>query len=134
MQNELCKCFVHEIIKEVVFMTFKQAKINELLVALCDGRPCSLGFVFSHKWPYFLTNFNHFSEEVQQKKEEELRLKQEKEQEAVKRKEELKKAKAEEKRLRNEARMKRVQETKQAQEKQRQLAKENEEKSKRLVF
>ena len=40
MQNELCKCFVHEIIKEVVFTTFKQAKIDELLVALCDGRPC----------------------------------------------------------------------------------------------
>ena len=40
MHNELCKCFVHEIIKEVVFITFKQAKIDELLVALCDGRPC----------------------------------------------------------------------------------------------
>ena len=42
MQNELCKCFVHEIIKEVVFITFKQAKIDELLVALCDGRPCRI--------------------------------------------------------------------------------------------
>ena len=41
MQNELCKCFVHEIIKEVVFITLKQAKIDELLVALCDGRPCT---------------------------------------------------------------------------------------------
>ena len=39
-QNELCKCFVHEIIKEVVFITLKQAKIDELLLALCDGRPC----------------------------------------------------------------------------------------------
>ena len=46
MQNELCKCFVHEIIKEVVFITFKQAKIDELLVALCDGRPCRLTIVF----------------------------------------------------------------------------------------
>ena len=36
MQNELCKCFVHEIIKEVVFIRFKEAKIEELLVALCD--------------------------------------------------------------------------------------------------
>ena len=41
MQNELCKCFVHKIIKEMVFITLKQAKIEELLVALCDGRPCS---------------------------------------------------------------------------------------------
>ena len=40
MQNELCKGFVHEIIKEVVFIRFKVAKIEELLVALCDGRPC----------------------------------------------------------------------------------------------
>ena len=41
MQNELCKCFVHKIIKEVDFITFKWAKIDELLVSLCDGRPCS---------------------------------------------------------------------------------------------
>ena len=40
MQNELCKCFVQENIKEVVFITFKWAKIDELLVSLCDGRPC----------------------------------------------------------------------------------------------
>ena len=40
MQNELCKCFVHEIIKEVVFIIFKGAKIEELLVSLCDGRHC----------------------------------------------------------------------------------------------
>ena len=40
MQNELCKCFVHKIIKEVDFITFKWAKIDELLVSLCDGRPC----------------------------------------------------------------------------------------------
>ena len=29
MQNELCKCFVHKITKEVVFITFKVAKIDE---------------------------------------------------------------------------------------------------------
>ena len=40
IQNELCKCFVHEITIEVVFITFKVAKIDELLVSLCDGRPC----------------------------------------------------------------------------------------------
>ena len=40
MQNELCKCFVQENIKEVVFITFQKAKIEELLVSLCDGRPC----------------------------------------------------------------------------------------------
>ena len=47
MQNELCKCFMHEIIKEGVFIRFKGAKIKELLVALCDGRPCS---VVHHHW------------------------------------------------------------------------------------
>ena len=41
MQNELCKCFVYEIVKEVVFIAFKHTKIDELLVALCDGRPCT---------------------------------------------------------------------------------------------
>ena len=40
MQNELCKCFVQENIKEMVFITFKKAEIEELLVSLCDGRPC----------------------------------------------------------------------------------------------
>ena len=40
MQNELCKCFVQENIKEFVFKSFQQAKIEELLVSLCDGRPC----------------------------------------------------------------------------------------------
>ena len=40
MQNELCKGFVHEIINEVVFITFQKAKIYKLLVSLCDGRPC----------------------------------------------------------------------------------------------
>ena len=37
-----CKCFVHEIIKEVVLIRFKRTKIKELLVSLCDGRPCIL--------------------------------------------------------------------------------------------
>ena len=38
------KCFVHEIIKEVVFIRFKGAKIEELLVSLCDGRHCIYGY------------------------------------------------------------------------------------------
>ena len=40
MQNELCKCFVHEIIKEMVFISYKRAKIDEIHLALCDGKPC----------------------------------------------------------------------------------------------
>ena len=40
IQNELCKCFVHEITKEVVFITFKVAKIDELLLSLRCGKPC----------------------------------------------------------------------------------------------
>ena len=40
IQNELCKCFVHEIIKEVVFISYKRAKINEIHLTLCDGKPC----------------------------------------------------------------------------------------------
>ena len=42
MQNELCKCFVHKITKEVVFITFKVAKIDELLLSLRCGRPCKI--------------------------------------------------------------------------------------------
>ena len=42
MQNELCKGFVHEIIKEVVFITFKEANIDEIHLPLCDGTPCLL--------------------------------------------------------------------------------------------
>ena len=35
MQNELCKCFVHEINYErSVFIKFKWAKIDELLLSL----------------------------------------------------------------------------------------------------
>ena len=40
MQNELCKCFVHEIIKKVVFITFKGAKIHEIHLPLYGGTPC----------------------------------------------------------------------------------------------
>ena len=40
MQNELCKGFVHEIIKEMVFITFKGAKINEIHLPLYGGTPC----------------------------------------------------------------------------------------------
>ena len=42
MQNELCKGFVHEIIKELVFITFKGAKINEIHFPLYGGTPCIL--------------------------------------------------------------------------------------------
>ena len=40
MQNELCKGFVHEIIKELVFIKLKGAKINEIHLPLYDGTPC----------------------------------------------------------------------------------------------
>ena len=40
MQNELCKGFVHEIIKEMFFTKFKGAKINEIHFPLYDGTPC----------------------------------------------------------------------------------------------
>ena len=40
MQNELCKGFVHEIIKEVVLITFKGAKIDEIHLPLYGGTPC----------------------------------------------------------------------------------------------
>ena len=43
MQNELCKCFVHEIIKKVVLITFKGAKINEIHLPLYGGTPCISG-------------------------------------------------------------------------------------------
>ena len=48
MQNELCKGFVHEIIKELVFITFKGAKINEIHFPLYGGTPCSMFFVRNH--------------------------------------------------------------------------------------
>ena len=40
MQNELCKCFVHEIIKKVALITFKGAKIHEIHLPLYGGTPC----------------------------------------------------------------------------------------------
>ena len=40
MQNELCKGFVHEIIKEGVFITFKGAIIDEIHLPLYGGTPC----------------------------------------------------------------------------------------------
>ena len=40
MHNELCKGFVHKIIKELVFITFKGAKINEIHFPLYGGTPC----------------------------------------------------------------------------------------------
>ena len=41
-QHELCYCFVYEIIKGVfiTMITIELTKIAELLVSLCDGRPC----------------------------------------------------------------------------------------------
>ena len=42
VQNEMCKCFVHENIKKWVYIAFKGAKISKILVTLCDGRPCRL--------------------------------------------------------------------------------------------
>ena len=41
MQNELCKGFVHEINKELVLITSKGAKINEIHLPLYGGTPCS---------------------------------------------------------------------------------------------
>ena len=41
MQNELCKCFVHEMIKKVVLITFEGAKINEIHSPLYGGTPCT---------------------------------------------------------------------------------------------
>ena len=40
VQNEMCKCFVHENIKKWVYIAFKGAKISKILATLCDGRPC----------------------------------------------------------------------------------------------
>ena len=37
MQNELCKGFVHEINKELVLITSKGAKINEIHLPLYGG-------------------------------------------------------------------------------------------------
>ena len=46
MQNELCKGFVHEIIKELVFIKFKGAKINEIHLPLYGGTPCRAFLIF----------------------------------------------------------------------------------------
>ena len=46
MQNELCKGFVHEIIKEGVFITFKGAIIDEIHLPLYGGTPC-INFTFT---------------------------------------------------------------------------------------
>ena len=40
VQNEMCKCFVHENIKKWVYIAFKGAKISKIHLPLCDGRPC----------------------------------------------------------------------------------------------
>ena len=42
VQNEMCKCFVHENIKKWVYIAFKGAKISKIHLPLCDGRPCML--------------------------------------------------------------------------------------------
>ena len=41
VQNDLSTCFVHEIIKEGVFITFKGAIIDEIHLPLYGGTPCS---------------------------------------------------------------------------------------------
>ena len=41
-QNELCKTFVHEIIKVGFFTTFKVGLIDDLLIPLCGWGPCTL--------------------------------------------------------------------------------------------
>ena len=40
MQNELCKCFVHEIIQNAILITSKGSKINEIHLPLYGGTPC----------------------------------------------------------------------------------------------
>ena len=40
MQNELCKDSVHEMIKELFFITFKGAKIIEIHLPLYGSTPC----------------------------------------------------------------------------------------------
>ena len=40
MQNELCKGFVHKSIKELVLITFKGAKIDEIHFPLYGGSSC----------------------------------------------------------------------------------------------
>ena len=52
IQNELCKCFVYEITKEVFFITIKVAKIDKLLLSLRCGKPC-ICFQSMHYTPYF---------------------------------------------------------------------------------
>ena len=42
MQNELCKCFVHEIIQNVILITSKGSKIIEIHLPLYGGTPCTL--------------------------------------------------------------------------------------------
>ena len=44
MQTELCKGFVHESIKELVLITFKGAKIDEIHFPLYGGSPCMVSF------------------------------------------------------------------------------------------
>ena len=41
MQNEMCKCFVHENIKKWVYIAFKGAKISKLLFTICIRTPSS---------------------------------------------------------------------------------------------
>ena len=40
MQNELCKCFVHGIIQNVILITSKGSKIIEIHLPLYGGTPC----------------------------------------------------------------------------------------------
>ena len=55
MQNELCKCFVHEIIQNVILITSKGSKINEIHLPLYGGTPC---IVVSTSLPFY-SNSRH---------------------------------------------------------------------------
>ena len=44
MQNELCKGIVHEIDKELVLITSKGVKINEIHLPLYGGTPCIVSY------------------------------------------------------------------------------------------
>ena len=54
MQNKLCKCFEHEIIKEVVFVLFKCTKIDEIHLPHFDENP-----VHSNNAKLSVVNENH---------------------------------------------------------------------------
>ena len=56
VQNEMCKCFVHENIKKWVYIAFKGAKISKLLFTICIRTP-SITSKFLLIKIHFITNF-----------------------------------------------------------------------------